>query len=218
MDYTGLAAAVADDMNRTLASGDMAQFILSVESVVNARLADNPIRPQHIHSTATVSAEYAAQPTDMIDVDTISVPGMWRLDYVDPPSFNRLLADEAAYKADLEAVYTSGDLPPKYYTLIGSEFRFFPVPTGSHTLDLIYWSKVPNLNATDTANWVLTNHPTVYLHGCLAYGYKKYYDEDRAQIEAQLFSDAIDLMVSTYPHRPNNAPLRTDISARQLLA
>lgn len=213
MDFAGLSAAVADDMNRTLEAGDMGQFILSVEAVLNARLADKPIRPQHVHSTATVSAEYLAQPANMIDVDKISTVDGWNIDRVDNVSFERLLSEEAEFLDDYQALSTVAT-PPRYYTLVGSEFRFFPVPTQSYDLDMIYWSRVPNLNTTDDANWVLTNHFPVYFHGCLAYGYKKYYDPERAQVEAELFSEAIDLMIATYPQRPNHAPLRSEISNR----
>lgn len=216
MNYASLLSAVESEMNRGSLSSDFPQFIELAEAEINARLIQNPVRMMHTRSTATIDAEYVTYPANMLDVTSITVPDYWRLDYVSPANFDKLLETESTYRDDLSELAAGVNPPPRYYTLIGNAFRFFPEPQTAHTADLVYWGKVPNLNNTDDENWVLTNHLPVYFHGILAFAYKKYYDREAADVEATLFSGAIDAMIATYPHRPDHMPLRSDVSQRDL--
>ena len=50
----------------------------------------------------------------------------------------------------------------------GPILRFAPEPGSDYTLKLVYEATVPALSDTDTTNFVLTNHPDIYLFACLA--------------------------------------------------
>ena len=199
--YSDLSTSVFSRLNRTAVTADYDTAIALAEAEVNRRLALNPVRPMHTHSTATVSTEYIAQPTDMIDVDSLAIAG------------EPILSTSAA---NIEEMPTKTAAKPQYYAFVGSEIRLYPAPDTSYTLDLIYWAKVPNLNSTDDTNWLLANHPDVYFHGVLAHLYQQYFDQEAADYQAGLFDTALDKVLSSYPTQTDNRPLRSDISPNQL--
>lgn len=50
---------------------------------------------------------------------------------------------------------------PKFFTVQGSNLTTYPAYTGSVSLD--YYQRVPALSDTNTSNWLLANHPDIYL-------------------------------------------------------
>lgn len=51
------------------------------------------------------------------------------------------------------------------YTIIGDSLYMFPV--SSNDIELTYYQMIPDLSNSNTTNWLLTKHPTLYLHGGL---------------------------------------------------
>lgn len=194
--YSDLSTTVFSRLNRGAVTADFDAAIVLAESEVNRRLALKPVRPMHTHSTATVSTEYVGVPADILDVDSMAINGV-EVTCTSPQNIERMAAEDAAV--------------PRYYTQIGDEFRFHPVPDASYTLDMIYWAKVPNLNSTNTTNWLLASHPDVYFHGVLAHLYQQYFSPDEAETHAALFDAALEKVLSSYPTRTDTRPLTTDI-------
>jgi hypothetical protein len=60
---------------------------------------------------------------------------------------------------------TSGQ--PSSYTILGDDIRFAPIPDSNYTLYLNYYKQFPALSDTNTTNYILTNHPAIYLYGAL---------------------------------------------------
>src|SRR6185437_14547763 len=60
---------------------------------------------------------------------------------------------------------------PKWFTILDGNFLICPqqwVPSGS-VLQLDYYA-FAQLSATNTANWLITKHPDIYLYGSLMQG------------------------------------------------
>lgn len=51
------------------------------------------------------------------------------------------------------------------FTIIGGSLYMFPVSTND--IELTYYQMIPDLSNSNTTNWLLTKHPTLYLHGGL---------------------------------------------------
>lgn len=51
------------------------------------------------------------------------------------------------------------------FTIIGSSLYMYPL--SSNDIELTYYQKIPHLSISNTTNWLLTKHPTLYLHGGL---------------------------------------------------
>ena len=60
---------------------------------------------------------------------------------------------------------TSGQ--PHTYTILGDNFRFAPTPDASYTGVLNYYKEFDALSDSNTSNYILTNHPAIYLYGSL---------------------------------------------------
>lgn len=60
-------------------------------------------------------------------------------------------------------------LPPSHsgtpcaYSIVGSEILFGPLPDGVYTIKFLYYSKIPALTNSNTTNFLLTDHPDIYL-------------------------------------------------------
>lgn len=87
------------------------------------------------------------------------------------------------YLTRLRAKHTAGD--PVAYSIRGTTIELVPSPgaddpdldgfgsdmspfeEGEVDLILTYWAKVAALSDSNTTNWLLTNHPNMYLYECL---------------------------------------------------
>lgn len=57
---------------------------------------------------------------------------------------------------------------PKFYSVVGTQFRFAPTPDATYTATLVYYATLTALGTTGgNTNWLLTNHPDIYLYGCM---------------------------------------------------
>ena len=57
---------------------------------------------------------------------------------------------------------------PCFFTIIGTQIEFDRVPDEVLTVEIQYFSKAAGLTSLAPTNFVLTNHPTIYLYGALA--------------------------------------------------
>ena len=56
---------------------------------------------------------------------------------------------------------------PSSYTILGDTFRFAPAPASSYTGVINYYKEFDPLSDSNTSNYILANHPAVYLYGSL---------------------------------------------------
>lgn len=80
---------------------------------------------------------------------------------------------------------------PLYYTITGAlaggmSFEFLPSPEQAYTGLLVYYQRVPALSVSQATNWLLDNHPDVYLAACLSEAHLYFPDpEEYAKWEAR---------------------------------
>ena len=157
--YAKLPTSVFSRLNRDAVTADFEDALALTEAEVNRRLALNPVRPMHTRATASITSEFLAVPSGIIDVDSMDIDGAPVL-ATTPQNMQSLISTEAP------------DAQPEYYAQIGSEFRFFPAPDTTYAINLTYWGRVPALTNAATSNWLLLAHPDVYFHGVLAHLYQ----------------------------------------------
>ena len=61
----------------------------------------------------------------------------------------------------------SGSGIPVYFTIEGDNITFDTTPDGAYDVNITYYEKPTALSSSNTTNFVLTNHPSIYLNGCL---------------------------------------------------
>lgn len=156
--YSDLLASVASWMNRTDLSAVIPDFVTISESKIAKELR---LRQQITTTsiTASVSTRSAPLPTDWLELENISVHGT-------PDTPLQYVTIE-----HLDAQYPEGgwSARPYVYTIEGDNVILGPTPDSAYTIDIIYYARFPTL-ATASTNWLMTNHPNVYLYACLREG------------------------------------------------
>jgi hypothetical protein len=149
--YSDLQTAIASWLARDDLTARIPDFIMLFEAVANRRLR---VRQMETVVTLTPSSGTATLPADYLNWRRVTWTGSPRndLDYVHPS----ILQD---YYPTVPAGI------PRLFTIEGSSLKVRPVDdTG---LEFDYLQKIPALASVST-NWLLTEHPDLYLFGSLA--------------------------------------------------
>lgn len=153
----GLKTGLADLLNRPdISSEALSNFVTLAESQMNRRLRCRKM-VSRFYAAVPASSEFVALPDDFIgplDMMTGGDP-MRRLKYLEPDSLANVKAANR---------FCGGECT-KYYSIVGNTLRFLPLPPSDMTVELVYWARVPALTDAAPTNWVLTDHPDVYLYG-----------------------------------------------------
>jgi hypothetical protein len=196
--YTGLLATLGYHLNRT----DMADIapvaIRMTEAELNRRLR---LRRMQTTTSISVTGANLALPTDYNGWISLTVDGS-------PVTMTGTAA------ADLAATY-GGSGAPTQASIEGGNIAFLPVPTTTYVGALTYWAKVPALTAQNTTNWVLEQHPDLYLYGCLAHLAPMFVEDERIGLWRGFFDRAIQgAKAADARETRTSALLRTDLPAQ----
>lgn len=81
---------------------------------------------------------------------------------------------------------------PEAFAVIGdNRLRFAPIPDGTYTLQFLYWRTVPTLSDTKVSNWLLEDHPDIYLFAALAETAPFLWNDERSQLWESKLENAI---------------------------
>lgn len=221
--YSELVTALGVWMKGSPLAGQEEVLVALATDEINARLADAlnsgaRIRPMLERDIITIDAEYESMPdadSGMIlplAMEVTSLDDAWQIDYIAPEHMVAMKYGEEDARSEVSALI-SGD-PPRYYTIVGSQFRFFPEPQSgdSFTADFSRYVKVPDINDNNTTNWVLTNHRNAYLYGAVAQAEMLGWNDPRMVNVATLFANAVDGITARYPAPADMTPLRSEVA------
>jgi hypothetical protein len=62
---------------------------------------------------------------------------------------------------------TSTTGTPEVYTILGDKLRFAPKPDSTYTSTMNFYKKFDVLSDSNTSNFILSDHPSIYLYGAL---------------------------------------------------
>jgi len=181
-NYTELQASLANWLNRSDLTTEIANdFIVLTEKDFNSKLR---VRKQISQTTITVNAETANLPTGFLQVrDFYILVGSekYSLTYMTPPQMDQIRG-------------TSMTGIPRVYTILGDTFRFSPKPDTTYTGYLNFYKEFDPLSSLNTTNYILTNHPSIYLYGSLyhASNFLGGVDPQRVQQWQQLYVTALE--------------------------
>lgn len=176
--YAELKSTIADFLNRD----DLTSVIDTFIDLTEADLA-RKVRHWRMEkrSTAILDTQYSALPSDFYEPVRLQITGSsnYRLQQMSQ-------SDLMDYR---ESDNTSGR--PKYYTIIDGSIEVYPSPDQDYTIEMVYYSKIIPLDATNTSNWLLQYHPDAYLYGALSHSAPYLADDGRTQLWASLYQNAI---------------------------
>ena len=154
--YAELKTSIANWLNRSDLTSEISDdFIKLVEAEYNSKLR---IRKMITSDTSfTIDSELETLPTGFLQVrDFFIVSGSakYSMTYMPPTQMDQTRGGS-----------TSG--MPVVYTILGDYFRFAPTPDATYTATINYYKAIDALSDSTTTNYILTNHPGIYLYGSL---------------------------------------------------
>jgi hypothetical protein len=154
-NYSTLKTSIANWLNRSdLTSEISGDFIVLAEKDFNSKLR---IRKMITQATITVDAETEALPSGFLQVrDFYILNGgtKYALKFITPAQMDQIKGSSMTGQ-------------PSTYTILGDNFRFSPVSDSTYTAYLNYYKEFDPLSDSNTTNYILTNHPAIYLYGSL---------------------------------------------------
>tara|TARA_R110002012_G_scaffold7886_2_gene36414 strand:- start:153 stop:806 length:654 start_codon:yes stop_codon:yes gene_type:complete len=154
-NYTELKATLANWLNRSDLTTEIADdFIKLAEADFNSKLR---VRAMISQANVTVNAETAALPTDFLQIRDFYI-------------LNGQTKVPLTYTTPAQMDTTSGTSTtglPTTYTILGDTFRFSPKPDATYTAVINFYKRFSPLSSTVATNFILTNHPAIYLYGSL---------------------------------------------------
>ena len=180
--YTELKTTIANWLNRSDLTSEISDdFIVLTEADLNAKLR---IRQMHAQTTITIDAETETVPTGFLQVRDfyiLSNGQKFPMTFISP--------------AQMDAVKASSTTGvPSSYTILGSTFRFAPRPDSTYSGILNYYKKFDPLTSSNTTNYILADHPAVYLYGSLfhAANFLGGFDPNQVQQWSQMYQTALE--------------------------
>ena len=173
--YSDLRASIADWLNRADLTSVIPDFIRLAEARFNRELRTADMVKV---ATADVNDGFFAVPSDYLE--TIS------LICTDPTNYRGRMTflNVAEFNAINQNPQVNGTT--RFYTIVDNNFRIAPpaTATGTVSLELTYYGKIPALSDSATTNWLLTRSPDLYLYTSLMQAAPYLKDDERVAIWA----------------------------------
>jgi hypothetical protein len=145
-------------------------------------------------------------PSDFLEMRDIHIESspIQTIVYQNPSNFYR---NTKASTADSGA--------PKFYTVMGSEFQFAPIPDSAYTLKMVYYASPSYLSSTVTSNVFISNCPDLLLYASLGEAEPYLMNDARVATWAQLYDRGLNsLTVSDSAGENPSAPMVISLATR----
>ena len=154
--YSDLLASLAGWSNRTDLTAILPDFVALAESRI-AR--DVRVRKQVAQTTLSTVAntQHVTLPTDWLETENVTLVGS-------PPTNIAVITPELM---DVKFPEGNNTGKPAVYCIVGDEMQLGPTPDGVYSITLDYYAKFAALSSAGV-NWLLTNHPGIYLSAAMA--------------------------------------------------
>ena len=179
--FAELKTAAANWLDRSDLTDRIPEFIALAEARFNRILR---IRDMETVSTAISTTggtrEYSL-PTGFVQMKDfhLTTDPLTPLAYITPEMMTRLWAGSLSGR-------------PEVFTVIADNVRLGPSPDAVYTTSMLYYKTFTALSDSATTNDMLTNNPDVYLYGTLLEAEPFIMNDERVQLWATAFKQAID--------------------------
>jgi hypothetical protein len=177
--YTELKTSIGDWLNRSDLTTAIPDFISLAEAQVERTLRT---RQMIVRANASFDAQYGAVPSDFLEVKSL------KLTSTNPQTPLSFLSIDAL---DNEMTKHTASGKPKFFGVVGGQFRIVPTPDSNYTTELTYYAKLTKLSSSVSSNWLLASSPDIYLYGSLLQAAPYLQDDARIQTWATLYERAL---------------------------
>ena len=177
--YAELKTSIGDWLNRSDLTAAIPDFISLAEAQIERTLRT---RQMIVRANASFDAEYGAVPSDFLETKSL------KLTSTNPQTPLEFLSIDAL---DNKASEYTGSGKPRFFGVVGGQFRIVPTPDATYTTELTYYAKLTKLSSSVATNWLLTANPDIYLYGALLQAAPYLQDDARIQTWATLYERAL---------------------------
>jgi len=177
--YAELKTSIGDWLNRSDLTSVIPDFISLAEAQIERTLR---ARQMIVRANASFDAQYGAVPSDFLETKSL------KLTSTNPQTPLQFLSIDAL---DNEAANYTASGKPKFFGVVGGQFRIVPTPDSNYTTELTYYAKLTKLSSSVASNWLLASSPDIYLYGALLQAAPYLQDDARIQTWATLYERAL---------------------------
>lgn len=178
-NYGTLKTAIADTLNRDDLTSVIPQFVTLAQAQFNRKIRSHR---QITRGSLTIDAQFEALPADWLETIRITMDGS-PIRVLTQISLDDLTRYRTAVNDTTDA--------PIYFAHNGTDIELFPTPSTSYTGEITYYAKITALSADGDTNWLLTNHPDLYLYGALVHTAPYLKDDARIAVWAGLLAQSM---------------------------
>jgi hypothetical protein len=177
--YAELKTSIGDWLNRSDLTTAIPDFISLAEAQIERTLRT---RQMIVRANASFDAQYGAVPSDFLETKSL------KLTSTNPQTPLQFLSIDAL---DNEAANYTASGKPRFFGVVGGQFRIVPTPDANYTTELTYYAKLTKLSSSVASNWLLASSPDIYLYGSLLQAAPYLQDDARIQTWATLYERAL---------------------------
>jgi len=163
MNYTELRAASIAYADRydTEVSGNIDTYVIMTEARIN-RLLKTRKQSARAYILGVDGKEYYPLPPDWAGMRNLKItnPNPITTGYSEDPMS---LLDPTSFELHKKSSSKDGA-----YCIIDNQIQVYPLIAEGCSMEMVYFQRVPNLNAIDDTNWLSTDNPDIYLAGMTA--------------------------------------------------
>lgn len=179
--YSGLVTSVGTWLERSDLGSLVPDLITLVEERAN-RLLRVPDMETVASLATTANDETVTLPADFLqlkELHYVSSSTIYELQQLTLPHLRHVYDYQA-----LNAL-------PQNYAVAADQVYLGPVPDAVYSLQLTYWQKIDPLSSANETNWLITNHPSYYLWGCLVYAELYGWNDERLPMIKSAWDEVI---------------------------
>lgn len=200
--YSDLKTTIASYLGRSDLTTQIPDFINLAETRLSRELRTRKMLKSAFATIPAADAKISI-PTDFLQMRDIYLDGSPRIaiTYLSPSAFTR------------DARTIPG--MPIFYTSLGLEFEFAPVPDKEYRVELLYYAKPPVLSDTNASNQFLAEYSDALLYASLAEAEPYLMNDSRTQVWATMYDRAIaNISASDDGSEYSGVPLSMKVTSR----
>lgn len=181
-NYSELQTSIADWLLRTDLTAVIPDFITLAEARMKR---DSRVRRLVTVDPFTIDAVTETAPTGLSSIESLYIIG-------DNSKYLELETVSPGALADVQQAHQPSGVPRVVAVQDDTTFKFAPVPDQAYDAVLTYWEGVTALSVSNTTNWILTEHPDIYLFGALMESAPYMKDDERIPVWGTRYEAALE--------------------------
>ena len=201
MDYASLQTNVADFLNREDISSIVPTFIELTEAELNRTIR---VREMLRNAYTTTSTESVALPSDFLELRHVVLSDQ-----------NKPLHKASFAELDIIRKNVRVAAEPTHVAVYKNKLELSPIPDKSYTLEIVYYQAIPALSSNTSTNWLIADHPDIYLYGALSKAAPYIGEDERVNVWRGEYQNAVNQLNIT-SIRTEDRGLRKSLAYRAL--